>query len=256
MPVKSKRSPAFVVPDEVVSRLATLAHIPKESREQFGERLRSGIALAHTANEVRRLPHGPGSDVARFLRRVKTTAQHLDQVIAMLQGKGVATDQRMAAEAAGVWLDQELDASFVARQDTSNVQPWLAEFRQLGALPWLTEYRRWLARLIETSSTTEQRATDLFPTRRGRRRGTGNTAFDGFVSNLREAVQKSGGHLTHGRDAYANKQAWKSTLLQALEILRPHLPTAGFFPAGNLGYALERLSKQFRADTAKMPSAS
>jgi hypothetical protein len=255
MPAKFKRSSA--VPGKIVSRLAALARIPKSSRKQFGELLARAVLLAHAVNKAHLSPHGPASDMTRFLARAKTAAERLEEAIARLEGKGVDTeDQRMAAEAAGIMLDQDLHASFTDEKDTLNVEPWLTEFRQLGALPWLTEYRGWLAALIAASSRTEQRATDLFPTRRGRRRGTGNTAFDGFVRDLREAVQKSSGYLTHGRDGYANKPAWKSTLLQALEILRPHLPKAGFFPAGNLGYALERLSKQFRADTAKMPSAS
>jgi hypothetical protein len=257
MPAKFRRSRAPAVPDNVVSRLATIAHIPETSRNQFGELLRRAVALAHQTNEIHLSPHGRASDVTKFLRRVKTTAQHLDIVIAMLQGKGVGADQHLAAATAGVLLDQAIHEAVWDGRNTSKLPSWKTVYQQSNALPWSTQCRHLLALLITLTSKAEQRAADLFPKRRGRPKGTGgNPTFDAFVKDLLDAARKSGGRLPLGRDAYANKPAWKGTLLQAMKILRLHLPKDRFFPAGNIGYALERLSKEFRADTAKIRSAS
>jgi hypothetical protein len=252
MPSKFKRS----ITRKDLSRLAALARIPEPSRKQFGELVRRAVVLAHLANEARALPHGPASDVTRFLTRVKTAARHLDTTIAMLYGKGVDGGQRMAAEAAGMFLDQDLHASFVDEEGTSKPQPWKTEFLQSGTLVWLTEYRRWLARLIAVSSTTEQRSTDLFSRRRGRPHGVGgNPRFDEFVRELLNAARNSGGRLTLTRNPYADRPSWTGTLIKAVKILEPYLPRTGFFPDGNLGYALERVSKRFKAKTAKIRSA-
>jgi hypothetical protein len=255
MPSKFKRS-ITAVPRKDLSRLAALACIPEQSRKQFGELLMRAVLLARSANEIHLSPHGPASDVTQFLTLVKRTTQHFDKAIAMLQCEGVGADQRMAAQAAGILLDQLIDAAVLDGRNTSKLPSWKTVYQQSNALPWLTQCRHLLALLITLTSKAEQRAADLFPKRRGRPKGTGgNPAFDAFVKDLLDAARKSGGRLTHGRDAYANKPAWKGTLLQAMEILRLHLPKDRFFPAGNIGYALERVSKRFTADIAKIPSA-
>ena len=246
------------MPRKDLSRLATLARIPKLSRKQFGELLTRAVVLAHVANEAYASPHGPASDVAQFLTRVKTTAQHLDKSIAMLHCEGVGADRRMAAGAAGILLDQAIDAAVLDGHDTSKLASWKTVYEQSNGLVWLTQSRHLLALLITLISKTEQHAADLFPRHRGRPKQVGgNPAFNAFVKDILDIARRSGGRLPHGRDAYANKPAcWKGTLLPALEILRPYLPEARFFPAGNLGYALERLSKRFRTDTAKIPPAA
>jgi hypothetical protein len=163
----------------------------------------------------------------------------------------------MAAGMAGILLDQHLDQFLVDVKDIRNLRPWLVEFRQSGTLPWVTEYRSWLVTLITVTSKTHQLAIDLFPRRVGRRRGAGgNPVFDEFVKELRTGARASGGQLTLGRDAYADKATVKGPLLDALKILKPYLPKSGFFPAGNLGYALERISRRLTLDAAKTPPVS
>jgi hypothetical protein len=130
------------------------------------------------------------------------------------------------------------------------------EFRETGKLPWLTDYRSMLETLITVASKTHQDATDLFRKRRGRPMGAGgNPAFDEFVKNLYEAARKSGGRWTLSRDPIAPRPKWTGTLSEGLEILRPYLPPEKFFPAAKLGFVLERLSKRFRPDTAKIRRA-
>jgi hypothetical protein len=254
MPDNFKRSIEPAVPDQVVSQLATLAQIPEPARNQFGTALIGAVVFAHFTNEIHHTPHGPASEVVEFLERVITTARDLDTAIAMFQGVGVGANQRLAAETAGMLLDQAIEVTLSDEYDPSKLASWKIGHRESRALLCLTQSRHLLDLLITSASKTKQKAAELFPRRRGRPPGVGgNPTFDELVKNLREVARKCGGRLTLTRDPYAEKPAWKGTLPKALQILRPYLPKTGFFPPGNLGYALERVSKQFRLDTAKIP---
>jgi hypothetical protein len=228
MPKKSKRQAAFVLPTETVVQLAELAGVPKTSHTLFGNLITQAIGEAHIDHAIVRgkLPKAQYSDVARELRLVGTPAKRLDATLKSLGDK-----------------------------DT-NPRRWHAKVFAISLLPDWTDYRHCLKRLIADLSKAEQRARSAYPSlnRRGRPKGVGgNRAFDHFVKRLYEIARETGGRWKHYRDPHYRdpKVKWKGSLMTALKILKPHLPSRGFFPNAELGRSLEHLINQLRADTTK-----
>jgi hypothetical protein len=75
-----------------------------------------------------------------------------------------------------------------------------------------------------------------------RPKGTpGKVGFEYFVRLLLIAAHTCGGKLTAYRSAYS-ATGREGSLLQAVDLLGPYLPSDGFFPATNVGSSLERIA--------------
>jgi hypothetical protein len=224
MPKNSQRPAAFVLPTDVVVKLAELASVPQTSHTLFENLITQAIGEAHVSHAIVRgkLPKAQYSDVARELRLVGTAAKRLDAILKALGGKH------------------------------TNRRRWHAKVFVISLLPDWTDYRHCLKPLIAGLSKAEQRARSAYPSlnRRGRPKGVGgNPAFDGFVKRLYEIARETGGRWTHYRDP---KVKWKGGLISALEILKPHLPSRDFFfPNAELGRSLEHVIKKLKSDTPK-----
>jgi len=127
-------------------------------------------------------------------------------------------------------LSQAIDALRDARQALADLDQ---ELREAGGELiinielWVTQF---LACMGEDSAPPRRRAH-----RRGRRPGTvKNWRFEAFVVKLRRAVTASGGRLG------LQKNIEKGPLLEAIDMLAPHLPD-GFVPKPRSASTLQRI---------------
>ena len=104
-----------------------------------------------------------------------------------------------------------------------------------------------LADVIKILSGLEQAAIGAISDniKKGRPRGTtGRKVFDIFIERLFTAIKIAGGKCDELKiSKMTGKGPRKGSLLDAVELLRPYLPQAKFFPVGDLGRALERITE-------------
>jgi hypothetical protein len=89
MPNDSELPAAFVLPNEVVSRLAELADVPQSSRELFGSLIAEAILFAEINHAIVRsnLTRPSLSHVEREARRITKLAKDLDRTLGALEEK-------------------------------------------------------------------------------------------------------------------------------------------------------------------------
>jgi hypothetical protein len=176
-------------------RLAELAHVPEENREEFW------LAV------VRAVLDAWEHDASRKFR----VLLYQNEVLAR------AIDALRAARRALADLDE----------DCKKVRPsergQLAEYYFWWRLPELTaDIERGMDRFFVLTGETEPPRPRAH--QRGRRPGTAkNPSFRVFLRKLRNAAKASGGTLG------LQKNMEKGALLEAIEIVAPHLPD-GFVP--------------------------
>jgi len=74
----------------------------------------------------------------------------------------------------------------------------------------------------------------------------------GAIGRAVGAIEQTGGKLTIYKTAY-KEPGWDGSLVAAVEQLRPVLPTAQFFPPGQLGASLHNVYRRWRTETGKGP---
>jgi ribosomal protein L22 len=126
-------------------------------------------------------------------------------------------------------LSRAIGALRAARQALADLDEELREAARERIIEINLGMTKFLACLGEESGPAHRRADG-----RGRRPGTVNWVFAAFVVKLRRAVKAAGGRL--GLQKNINRGA----LLEAIEILGPHLPD-GFVPKPLSASTLQRI---------------
>lgn len=199
------------------SRLAELAHVPEKSHERFRDLLAMHICETHFGTNNAGKPIR-ASDVSHSLIRVGAAARDLNKALGALIGEGCSF-AKPGPSLAGMLLEIAIEGAVTNRRDIT-----------VGYLPRLTAYRHWVATLVDATAESNKQANNLFPRKRGRPPGAGgNPFFDNFVKRLHETAEMSGGKWTHYRARTTTGELkWNGTLMLALEILRPYLPSRSF----------------------------
>jgi hypothetical protein len=210
---------------EITRRLAELAEIPETSVAQFCKLLALKIEAAHYSTLY---GEPKASDIKHSLNGVANAARKLDKALAVLFGESGSFGKQLAASFLEIALDD-------------------------GAGEDITAYRRRLATLVDATGKAGGSADDLFPPlRSGRPAHSGdNPFFDRFVKGLFEIARALEGRKwawSCYQNNYGDHREWKGTLVQAMNLLQPHLPQSGFIPKSQLGYVLERLAERYGAD--------
>jgi hypothetical protein len=248
MPKNFESEAAQLLPNNVVADLADLAIIPEPRRVIFANQMRKAIWSANINVVFVRpgLPHARASDVADALKPLKMAAKDLEEALAVL-----VRDLRRTRTVA-TRLDAALRA--LGGKDT-DARKYHAKMLALGSLQGWSDHQHYLKKLIDEISLAEPRAISISHTliRRGRPKGAGgNRAFNTFVNSLDQIADANGGKWTLSSDPVAHpKERWTGTLMDAMEILRPHLPE-GFFPDANLGRSLEHVRMPRKPRTTKI----
>jgi hypothetical protein len=214
--------------DRAIAEVTKLAGVPEAGWGQFRRLLLAVIDEANTFHEAIRNVESSAADIAPFLHPVITAARKLDTALARLQSDISKPGERSAAALkAATLLQTQLVCQSIFRGEAE--ANWSAELERLQRhehTAWLAEYRHSLARLIPEA-------------RRGRGRPKGQ--FSWFVRRLYQIVKETGARRwTHHKAP--GEPRWNGTLMRTLQILRPFLPSKGFFPE-NLGRSLEHLLK-------------
>jgi hypothetical protein len=96
------------------------------------------------------------------------------------------------------------------------------------------------------------RARERAQSKRGPKGTTGSPAFGPFIEALQMAARQRRGDWTIYRSA---DQSWTGSLLEAVMILKPHLPK-NFLPRGEVGRAIEHIRKKLTDHITKnLPSS-
>ncbi len=196
MPKSKNKLPA--VPDAVLRQLAKLAHVPPA--KSFFDAIRTNVRAAHERDEL----------VKMRLSNKKATALH----------RGAITLYEMLGK-----LNKN-ERKFIKRILDDNAEFNLDRISS-GGVDGLEQTAYQLAKLFslvtdKASPRFAHQALQLH--KRGRRKGDlKNPIFQNFVCNLLISTTAAGGNLTN------DKNGLSGTLIEAIEILRPHLP-GGFDP--------------------------
>jgi hypothetical protein len=107
-----------------------------------------------------------------------------------------------------------------------------------------SDYLRILNIFVKAGTSAEREAKSY--SKRGRRKGAGgNLAFDRMIEDLIMSARARGKAWTLSWNAYEKK--FEGTILEAVTILRPYLPSSGFFPKGELGRAIRYIRDKLSA---------
>jgi hypothetical protein len=191
--------------------LADLAEV--DDKPLFESHIRSIILDAHLLN--RSLQNLSAPIILKTLKSISKKALELRKSLTAVNVGSLGS-----AERAGYLLEHKL-ATF--------------DFRQ--GLILVPEFEVLLDALAEAASE----ATRGLPSKRGPKGAGGNPAFDMFVEMLLKAAWQRRGRWTNYKLANGK---WTGSLLEALEILKPYLPT-GFFPRTELGRSIEHIKRKF-----------
>src|SRR5439155_19430503 len=111
-----------------------------------------------------------------------------------------------------------------------------------------SDYLRLLNMFLKAGTSAEREA--ILYAKRGQRKGAGgNLAFDRMIEDLIMTARARGKYWTLTWNYVENK--WEGTLIEAVTILRPYLPSSGFFPKGQLGRAIRHIRDKLSAHMKK-----
>jgi hypothetical protein len=100
---------------------------------------------------------------------------------------------------------------------------------------------------IDRVNGAASKAAERAKSKRGPKGTTGSPAFGPFIEALQVAAPQRRGDWTIYRSA---DQSWTGSLLEAVMILKPHLPK-NFLPRGEVGRAIEHIRKKLTDHTTK-----
>jgi hypothetical protein len=101
--------------------------------------------------------------------------------------------------------------------------------------------------LLEKLANAAGQASRKHASKRGPRGARSSPAFDLFIQTLFTAAWQRGGDWTNYRLADGQ---WTGTLLDALTILKPYLPSK-LFPPGDRGRSIEHIKTKLRKHITK-----
>jgi hypothetical protein len=208
--------------DRALAAVTELADVPETARDEFRRSLLGAIDEANKCHEFERNIHSPHPGVESFMNPIVAAARDLDSALAWLQSEiANSGEHSTAALQAAAFLQFQIMVLLMKEP-----ADWRAESDRLERhehTAWIVEYRQSLARLIAPTLS------------RGRLKGD----FHYFIRRLFQIAERTGGRWTHSKAP--DKSMWDGSLMRALQIMRPFLPSEGFFPKGNLGRSLEDL---------------
>lgn len=197
--------------DRTVTAVAELAGIPEDARDIFRGQLVDAIESTHVAGA----PDDAGASLARL---IADAAAALIEVLARAENADEVTRQKVAV------LFQSLAVAGSPGDESETMRLQQAANDPAG---WLTDRRSEAARLLLPAGPRHRPPSD----------------FTIFVRLLDRIAKVNGGELTHTKsDMKSARPQWSGTLMQAMTALKPYFPD-DFFPRGNLGKALERISR-------------
>jgi hypothetical protein len=101
--------------------------------------------------------------------------------------------------------------------------------------------------LLDALEIAASRAAADYVSKRGPKGAGGNPAFNRVIEMLHFAAWQRGGDWTNYRSADGQ---WTGTLLDALSILKPYLPSK-LFPPGELGRSIDHIKTKLRKHITK-----
>jgi hypothetical protein len=217
--------------DHAITAVTELARVPENARDRFRQLLLDVIGEANTRHAAMRIAESPHPDIDSFVNPVITAARDLNAALVRLQDEISNSGKRSAAALKAAHFFRALLIARLAEEagfvDEDADWPAIAKLER-SHTAWLAEYRRSVSKLIPAATL----------------RGRPKTEFHWFVRRLFQIERMTGARWTHSKVTDLAK--WYGPLQKALEILRPFLPSDGFFPRGNLGRSLEHLCKRMR----------
>lgn len=96
---------------------------------------------------------------------------------------------------------------------------------------------------VEAGASAEREAKS--EVKKGRKGAGGNPAFDRMIESLHMQALQRGKKWALTWNAIEGK--WEGTFIEAVTILRPYLPSSGFFPTGQLGRAIRYIRDKLSA---------
>lgn len=201
--------PSQLLPRSVAEEVADVARIPNQEREPFCDWVCDSVQMVFRRDRRAELlgPNAVLSGPGEALKKAAQAARTLDQAFGSLN--------KADREWVGELLNQELQ--------------WSQE-RLIGRAPVFEPLRELsitvsdLAHLFSAATGEAWSVvpgTAKLPFKPGRkRRMVNDVTFQDFVRDLLRCAAEAGGSLTLDK----NRNYKKGTLVEALEILRPHLP--------------------------------
>jgi hypothetical protein len=218
---RSRRGPKLPFPSEPeMEQLARLLSLDESKIHHFSGSINGIIWDAHALHAFYGQRHKP-TDVVEHVSDVLKAARNLQKELRALHGSNAA------AQSACDLIDYGL-VSAVPK----------------GERLLASDYLRLLNIFVKAGTSAEREEKSY--SKRGRRKGAGgNLAFDLMIEDLIMSARARGKAWTLSWNAYEKK--FEGTILEAVTILRPYLPSSGFFPKGVLGRAIRHVRDKLSA---------
>lgn len=201
-------------PNEMQMRqLAKLAQVKASSIETFSRNIRNIIVDAHLNDAEMK-----GQSTPEVKKTLSSVAKQAAQLSATLR----KMDLKIAGGTGG------------SNQTAGTQLEWELATMQEQLFPNYSE-------LLDSLHTAATRAAMLSTSKRGPKGAGGNRAFDLFVQHLWIAAFVRGGRLSTHRVADGT---WKGTMLDALQLLEPYLPTA--FSRASQGRSIDHILSKLK----------
>jgi hypothetical protein len=216
-----RRRPKLLFPGKAeLEQLANLLDLDESQISRFSRSIDGIVLDAHNLHAFYGQRHRP-TDAVEHVSDVLKAARNFQKELRAVRGS------RAAAEFACDLIDYGL-VSAVPK-----------EKRLLAS-----DYLLLLNIFVKAGISTERWAKSY--TKRGQRKGAGgNLAFNRTVEALFMTALARGRRFTLSWNEHEN--TWGGTIIDAMTILRPYLPSSGFFPKGQLGRAIRHIRDDLSA---------
>jgi hypothetical protein len=199
-------------PDDAVMR--HLSNLIGATDPTFSNSIKSIILDAHLNDAAQR--KASDVEIAALLKKVKSQAVALQELLSRLD-----IGAEGSAYQAGLRLEFALDTQ-----------------RANGSLDLIPEYIRILENLTAAAEAAEKRVRP----KKGPKGAGGNPAFDRFIESLEMQARQRNRKWTIYRSCDGT---WSGTLLEAVRILKPYLPS-GFLPNPDPGRSIENIRSKLK----------
>jgi hypothetical protein len=209
-----------------LQRLAALAEIKSQNQTHFYGNIKGLIEEARYFHKLYCGGSKTYRGVLRHLRRITTHSHTLTAELLRVVEAGQSANPDPEKTFIYDFLNGAIERPMGAR---------LLDHR-------LAEHVQHLTDFAAVSVRAEREARDILQ-KKGRPAGAGgNYAFNMFVRQLYLNAKIDGGKFTNAR---ASDELWSGSFIEAVEILRPYLPS--FFPHADLGRAIQHIVGKLRA---------